>query len=75
MEEATGHCIVFRLPKAICHQGDRKKVLEKDNRLEWTGREGGWSMAEGPDRADAVDAERRGRLWWKDQTAKLSVVE
>lgn len=32
-------------------------------------------MAEGPDRADEVDAEGRGWLWWKDRAAKLSVVE
>lgn len=32
-------------------------------------------MAEGPDRADAVDAEGRGQLQWKDWAAKVSVVE
>lgn len=32
-------------------------------------------MAEGPDRADALDAEGSIQLWWKDQAAKLGVVE
>lgn len=41
----------------------------------WAQRKGDGTVAEGPVRADVVDAEGSAKLWWGDQPANFSIVE